>query len=43
MSVGRPAEYRRRDATPSLPEDVSVAVDCRQLEECVGTEEAGDD
>ncbi len=32
MSVGRPAEYRRRDALPSMPDEAPLAIDGRTLD-----------
>lgn len=42
MSVGRPAEYRRRDAAPSLPEESPIAIDGRTLDS-YAAEEPGED
>lgn len=42
MSVGRPAEYRRRDAAPSLPDEVPIAIDGRTLDACI-TEDPDED
>lgn len=41
MSVGRPAEYRRRDSAPSMPEEAPVALKGRLLEEYAEVEESG--
>ena len=32
MSVGRPAEYRRREKTPSMPSETTIAIGGRSLE-----------
>ena len=42
MSVGRPAEYRRRDAAPSLPDEAPLAIDGRTLDAWT-SEDPGDD
>lgn len=42
MSVGRPAEYRRRDASPSMPQEAAVAIDGRLLAECTSQEDQQD-
>lgn len=42
MSVGRPAEYRRRDAAPSLPEEAPIAIDGRTLDS-YAAEDPGED
>jgi hypothetical protein len=42
MSVGRPAEYRRREAAPSLPEEAPIAIDGRTLD-LFGAEDSGED
>lgn len=42
MSVGRPAEYRRRDAAPSIPDESPIALDGRTLDACTA-EDPGED
>jgi hypothetical protein len=43
MSVGRPAEYRRRDNSPSLPQEASVALGSRALPVWSDNEDPSDD
>lgn len=42
MSVGRPAEYRRRDTSPSMPDEAPIAINDRTLDAWT-TEPSGDD
>lgn len=42
MSVGRPAEYRRRDAAPSMPDEAPLALDGRTLDAWT-SEDTGED
>lgn len=42
MSVGRPAEYRRRDAAPSMPDEAPLAIDGRTLDAWT-SEDPGED
>lgn len=42
MSVGRPAEYRRRDTTPSMPDEAPIAIDDRTLDAWT-TDSTGED
>lgn len=43
MSVGRPAEYRRRDSLPSIPQEATVAIGGRALEEWASHEDPQED